>query len=92
MAYKIEILANHRVTKVQQIVDKITNDIDRGVLSKDDKIPSINEFSRSHAVARETVEKAYIQLKVKGYIVSVRGIGYFVDKETNHYLNHHLVL
>lgn len=83
MEYKIEILANYRVTKIQQIVDQIARDIDRGILSKDAKIPSINEFSKSHAIARETVEKAYIRLKSKGYIIAVKGLGYFVDKEGN---------
>ncbi len=84
MGYKIEILDNHRVSKIQQIVNRMSSDIDLGILPKNAKVPSINEFSKSHDIARETVEKAYRRLKDKGYLAAVHGIGYFVDKDQHH--------
>lgn len=80
MKYKIEILENHRVSKAQQIADRLAMDIDKGIFCKDSKVPSINEFSDTNKVARDTVEKAYRRLVNNGYLSSVKGIGYFVDK------------
>jgi DNA-binding transcriptional regulator YhcF (GntR family) len=69
---------NNKLPKYKQIVQAIINDIEKGVLKKDDQLPSINELSFEYDIARDTVEKAYNELKEKSIITSVRGKGYFV--------------
>jgi DNA-binding transcriptional regulator YhcF (GntR family) len=65
--------------KYKQIINAVINDIEKGLLKKDDPLPSINELSFEFDIARDTVEKAYNFLKEKGIIISVRGKGYFVN-------------
>ncbi|GAA4294020.1 GntR family transcriptional regulator [Aestuariibaculum suncheonense] len=82
MAQQIEIKINEssRVPKYKQIVDSIINDISKGKLKVGEKIPSINELSESCYLSRDTVEKAYKQLKEQKVIVSVKGKGYYTAK------------
>lgn len=62
----------------QQIAKSIGKQIDKGTLLRDTKLPSINQFSKTYVVARDTIEQAYKLLKQKGYIVSESGKGYYV--------------
>ncbi|MFO7824204.1 MAG: GntR family transcriptional regulator [Cyclobacterium sp.] len=71
---------NSRIPKYQQIVNSIIEDIENSHLLVGDKIPSINEISEEHYLSRDTVEKAYNQLKEKKIILSVKGKGYYVAK------------
>ncbi len=82
MSQVIEIKINEssRVPKYKQIVDSIINDISKGKLRVGEKIPSINELSESCYLSRDTVEKAYKQLKEQKAIVSVKGKGYYITK------------
>ena len=68
----------------KQIAQSIGKQIDKGTLKKNFLLPSINLFSDKYAVARDTVERAYKELKNDGYITSVNGKGYYVvgKKET----------
>lgn len=67
-----------KLTKIQQIVRAIVQDIEMGILEKDFRLPSIDEFSKQHIVARDTVEKAYKILKKNAYIKSVPGKGNYI--------------
>ena len=78
--YKITINEEDKLTKVLQIANQMTQDIEKGILKRNTQVASINEFSKSHHVARETVEKAYKILCKDGYLVSVPGKGNFVGK------------
>ena len=82
MSQTIEIKINEssRVPKYKQIVDSIISDISKGKLKIGEKIPSINELSESCYLSRDTVEKAYKQLKEQKVIVSVKGKGYYTAK------------
>ncbi|WP_308991085.1 GntR family transcriptional regulator [Mariniflexile litorale] len=82
MSQLIEIKINEssRIPKYKQIVDSIINDISKGKLKIGEKIPSINELSESCYLSRDTVEKAYKQLKEQKVIVSVKGKGYYTAK------------
>lgn len=82
MSQLIEIKINEssRVPKYKQIVDSIVNDIAKGKLKIGEKIPSINELSESCYLSRDTVEKAYKQLKEQKVIISVKGKGYYTSK------------
>ncbi len=77
---QVRIDSNSRIPKYQQIVNSIIEDIENNILKVGDKIPSINEISEEHYLSRDTVEKAYNQLKEKKIILSVKGKGYYVSK------------
>jgi DNA-binding transcriptional regulator YhcF (GntR family) len=70
---------NSKLPKYRQIVAAVINDIEKGVLKKDQQLPSINELSFEYDIARDTVEKAYNELKEKDIITSVRGKGFFIN-------------
>ncbi len=65
-------------TKLKQLVHTIIVDIEKGVLKKNEQLPSVTGFSKAFSVSRDTVEKAYKELKAQGYITSVASKGYFV--------------
>ncbi|HEY5508820.1 MAG TPA: substrate-binding domain-containing protein, partial [Paludibacter sp.] len=57
-----------------------------GKIRLGDNLPSINEASTLHKVSRDTVFKAYNELKRRGLIDSNPTKGYFVTGEVNHVL------
>ncbi len=66
--------------KYKQVIDGIIAKISNGSLKIGEKIPSINELSEDCYLSRDTVEKAYRQLKEKKIIVSVKGKGFYTAK------------
>jgi DNA-binding transcriptional regulator YhcF (GntR family) len=68
-----------RTPKYMQVVNLILEDIERGELKIGDRIPSINETSFDFLLSRDTVEKAYNELRDRGIITSVRGKGFYVN-------------
>lgn len=83
MIYNVTLQNHSEVPKFRQIANIMSMDIDNGLLKKRAKVPSINEFSKTNKVARETVEKAYKVLKEQGYLVSISGKGNFVAEKSN---------
>jgi DNA-binding transcriptional regulator YhcF (GntR family) len=69
---------NSTIPKYRQVENLIVSGIESGVLRKGQRIPSINETSEALLLSRDTVEKAYVNLRKKGIIGSVRGKGYYV--------------
>jgi GntR family transcriptional regulator/MocR family aminotransferase len=57
----------------------IKNDILNGVLTADSKLPSKRELAKHHQISLKTVENAYEQLIIEGYIYSEEKRGYFVS-------------
>lgn len=82
MTKKIDFIINDdsRVPKYKQIVESIIEGIVKGNIKVGQKIPSINELSESAYLSRDTVEKAYKELKERKVIVSVKGKGYYTSK------------
>lgn len=78
--FQIQINEKSRIPKYKQIVDSIIADISNGNLKVGEKIPSINELSETCYLSRDTVEKAYKQLKERKVIISVKGKGYYTAK------------
>jgi DNA-binding transcriptional regulator YhcF (GntR family) len=68
------------------LADNISQKILQGELVTDDNLPSINEASDTYAVSRDTVFKAYKELKNRGLIDSNPMKGYFVKSEVNRVL------
>ena len=69
----------NQMPKYKQIVHSIKTDIELGVLNKGIQLPSISELSAEYQLARDTVEKAYRELRNMGYISAVQGKGYYVQ-------------
>lgn len=64
--------------KYEQIAASIAMDIENGDLKKNEQLPSITVFSKTHGVSRDTVEKAFKKLIREGYVRAYRGKGNFV--------------
>ena len=67
-------------TKYNQIVNAITQATEINALKMGDALPSINNYSKSYKVSRDTVEKAYKILKERNVITAIRGKGFFVSQ------------
>lgn len=63
----------------EQIVDKISNLILKGILKPDDKMPSVRNLAMELAINPNTIQRAYGELEHMGYIYSVKGRGNFVS-------------
>lgn len=77
--YPLPVNPNDKTPKYKQIIRSVITDIERGVLTQHQQLPSISELSVEYYLARDTVEKAYRELRERGYITSVQGKGYYVQ-------------
>lgn len=64
----------------EQIRDKLKEMIIAGLLSENDKIPSVRELAGILAINPNTIQKAYRELEGEGYIYSVKAKGFFVSE------------
>jgi DNA-binding GntR family transcriptional regulator len=74
------IVESSTVPKYLQVVKAIISDIEDGILKPGARIPSINETSEMYYLSRDTIEKAYKELRERGIINSVRGKGNYICK------------
>lgn len=65
--------------KFLQIVDSISQAIANGQLKVGDNLPSVNQIINDFSLSRDTVFKAYKELKERGVVDSVPNKGYFVS-------------
>ena len=63
----------------EQIYRQIKDGIESEDMRQGTKLPGIRSLAKTLGVARNTVEKAYTQLSVEGYIYPKAGSGYLVD-------------
>ncbi len=61
-----------------QIMDGFREQIAGGVLQPGDKLPSVRELASELAINPNTIQRAYRQLEMEGWIVTVPGKGCFV--------------
>ncbi|WP_042367048.1 GntR family transcriptional regulator [Bacteroides neonati] len=73
-------------TKVKQLADLIAQDISTGKYEEEDALPSINQLSRTYHVSRDTVFKAFIDLKARDIIDSTPGKAYYVVNRSKNIL------
>ena len=59
----------------------IREDILRGVLQAGEKLPSKRAMAKDHGIALITVENAYAQLMIEGYVTAKEKSGYFVNAD-----------
>jgi DNA-binding transcriptional regulator YhcF (GntR family) len=76
---KIINLDEYSITpKYLQISNAFLKGIEEGKVQKDDVLPSINDLSTALDVSRNTIERAYKELKKFRVLASVTGKGYFI--------------
>lgn len=64
--------------KYLQLYEKIINDIQSGHFTAGEKLPSIRQMARELSLSRTTIENAYNQLVMEGYILNKPQSGYYV--------------
>ena len=62
----------------EQVVEKMQNLIVRGILSMDEKIPSVRSLAIELSINPNTIQKAYTELERQGFIYTIKGRGNFV--------------
>jgi len=71
---------NYRDTRpiYTQIIDGYRSQITAGVLLPGDKLPSVRELAAQLSINPNTIQRAYRQLEMEGWITTVPGKGCFV--------------
>lgn len=78
-------------SKYRQIIQSVTNGINKGSIKRGDKLPSIGLLCKRYNLSRDTVMAAYNELKAKGFIISLPGKGFYIERtETN--ISHNIFL
>lgn len=77
--FSLEINDESSLPKYKQVVKSIVENIEKGGIKYGQKLPSINQLSFDYYLSRDTVEKAYRDLKKDGVIESVKGKGFYVS-------------
>lgn len=62
-----------------QLYETIKKEILKGNISASEKLPSIRELSKTLSLSKTTIEAAYDQLLVEGYIYSKPQSGYYIN-------------
>lgn len=82
MSEKLRLSKNSGQTKIQQLVNAVSEAIGNGRLKVGDLLPSVNQLSNNTGFSRDTVFKAYNILKQRNIVESTPQKGYYVANET----------
>ena len=66
----------------EQVVNKYKQLIVKGVLSADDKMPSVRSLAIDLTINPNTIQKAYQELERQGFIYTIQGRGNFVSESS----------
>lgn len=66
------------MSKHEQLVMGISNAIRERIIEMGDLLPSVNQLIKETGFARETIMKAYRELKERGIVVSKKRLGFYV--------------
>ncbi|WP_418893730.1 GntR family transcriptional regulator [Limibacterium fermenti] len=83
---KMDIDFDHKGTKVQQLIDYLQLSISTNEYRVGDSLPSINYLKEKYEVSRDTVFKAFSELKTRKIIDSIPGKGYYVASNVKNVL------
>jgi len=75
----ININYGHSKPIYEQVKDGLRQLMLSGVLSENQKLPSVRELAVKLTINPNTIQRAYRELETEGYIVSVPGKGSFVS-------------
>lgn len=67
-----------------QIIENYKAQITSGILEAGDKLPSVRDLASQLAINPNTIQRAYRELELQGWIVSVPGKGSFVCQTAHH--------
>lgn len=67
-----------RLPRYQQVANAILSDIEKGILTQGDRLPSINEACAEWYLSKDSIKRAYETLCHSGIITSVYRRGFFV--------------
>lgn len=73
-------------SKVTQLADTLSQAISMKEFHEGDSLPSINQLSAQYKVSRDTVFKAFLDLRERGLIDSTPGKGYYVTSQVTNIL------
>lgn len=76
-----------KMSLYEYLYNCIKNDILSGKIKAGEKLPSKRTMAKNHNISVITVENAYAQLLVEGYIFSKEKRGYFASEISGQYLN-----
>ena len=65
-----------------QIIEGFQKQIREGILENGDKLPSVRELAAQLAINPNTIQRAYRELEMEGWIATVPGKGCFVCQVT----------
>ncbi|MCX6239174.1 MAG: substrate-binding domain-containing protein [Bacteroidia bacterium] len=68
------------IPKYRQIINSVCLAIEQGILTKGDKIASINQICGEFSLSRDTVMLAFNELRARGVVISVPGKGYYIER------------
>lgn len=74
----LQINSSLTASKVTMVTDAIVNAISNNIFKEGDVLPSVNTISKEYGISRDTVFKAYSELKRLGIVESTRAKGYHV--------------
>ncbi len=69
------------LSKHERLVTGIIHAVEDGVVSKGDLLPSVNQMVKATGFARQTIVKAYGELRDRGIVESRHRLGYFVAND-----------
>lgn len=70
-----------RTPVYEQIIIQLERFVLKGILNKNDQLPSVRSLSMELSINPNTIQKAYSELDRKGLIYSVPGKGCFVSEK-----------
>lgn len=62
----------------EQVVEKFKLLILKGVLQRDEQMPSVRSLAVELSINPNTIQKAYAELERQGYIYTIKGRGNFI--------------
>ena len=62
----------------EQVAEKLSELMLRGILPQDSQLPSVRSLATDLSINPNTIQRAYAELERQGYIYSVKGKGSFV--------------
>ena len=67
----------------EQIMEQLRKYLMTGVISENERLPSVRELSQTLTINPNTIQRAYRELENQGYIYSVPGKGSFAASQTD---------
>ncbi len=64
----------------EQVAEKLSELMLRGILPQDSQLPSVRSLATDLSINPNTIQRAYAELERQGYIYSVKGRGSFVSE------------